>query len=173
MRLIFSFVFAFFYLISFAQQWQKLKDTPFLKHHSNGFGFNGKAYILQGINTELEANEFWEYDPKEDSWTSLDPFPGPPRGYAIGVDLDGKFYYGFGFDADKDLNDLWVFDPVDLSFTELASCPCAGRYHPALVGLNGKIFMGAGSSTTGDLKDWWEYDVASDKWAKKPVCLVK
>lgn len=168
MRSIFSFVFVLYSLMIFGQQWEKLGDTPFLKHHCNGFGVNGKAYILQGVGNDSETNVFWEYDPKDDRWSKLDSFPGSPRGYSIGVDYDGKYYYGFGFNNEMDLNDLWVFDPSNKSFTQLASCPCVGRYHPALIAVNGKVFMGAGSTENGDLDDWWEYDIATNTWSEKP-----
>lgn len=30
-------------------QWTQLKDVPFINDHSNGFGFEGKGYIIQGV----------------------------------------------------------------------------------------------------------------------------
>lgn len=162
-------IFSFFTLTINAQMWEQLGNAPFLKHHSNGFGVNGKAYIFQGTNNESVSNIFWEYEPSTDEWTRIDPFTGPGRSFAIGDDLDGKYYYGFGNGISGQLNDLWVFDPADMSFTELASCPCVGRTHPAFIAHNGKIHMGSGSTSMGDLNDWWEYDIATDTWTEKPV----
>jgi len=152
------------------QTWERLNDTPFLKHHSNGFGIGDKAYIFEGTyendGPDGVSNEVWEYDPQADSWSRIADFPGPGRAIAIGDDWDGKFYYGFGSNFGG-LSDLWVFDPADESFTELPSCPCIGRSHPALIAHNDKIYMGSGSSIMGDLDDWWEYDIQTQVWTQK------
>ena len=153
-----------------AQTWEQLNDPPFYKHHSNGFGFNGKGYVLEGVNGgDFASNELWEYTPETDSWIRLPDFPGEPREIAIGTPWNGKFYYGFGIGVQGNyLNDLWVFDPVDGSFTQLPSCPCIGRSHPALIAHNDLIYMGSGSAANGDLDDWWEFDIQTETWTQKP-----
>ncbi len=155
-----------------AQSWEQLNDPPFYKHHSNGFGFNGKAYVLEGINGTDGPNdvssEVWEYTAATDSWQQLADFPGPARAIAIGDEWNGKYYYGFGSAGPGGvLNDLWEFDPTTQTFTELPSCPCIGRSHPAFIAHNDKIMMGAGSTFDGDLNDWWEYDMITQVWTQK------
>lgn len=148
----------------FAQGWQMLdSQPPFLTHHSYGFGYEGKAFVIQG-NFD---NPLWLFDPADGSWTEIGDFPGPRRGFAVGDYWDGKYYYGFGNGQTAPLNDLWVFDPVDQSFTELPSCPCVGRAHPAFIAHNDKIMMGTGSNTNGNLEDWWEYDMITQEWTQK------
>ncbi|MEO1626419.1 MAG: kelch repeat-containing protein [Bacteroidota bacterium] len=152
-----------------AQTWERLSDSPFYKHHSNGYGHEGKAYIFEGIlNSRDVSNRLWEYTPETDTWVRLPDFPGPARAIAIGDDWEGKYYYGFGDGVNGRLNDLWVFDPVDTSFTQLPSCPCIGRTHPSLIAHNDKVYMGAGSSSNGDLRDWWIYDINTQQWTQGP-----
>jgi len=144
-------------------QWTQLNDIPFIDDHSNGFGFNGKGYIIKGTpNSPNESNQLWQYDPADDSWTELGFTPGPPRDFSIGDEMDGKFYFGFGFDR----NDVWEYDPATNEFTELPSCPCITRGHPAFVAHNNKIFMGSGANN-GDLDDWWVYDFETQTWEQK------
>jgi len=153
------------------QSWQQLGDTPFGGHHSNGFGYEGKAYIMQGepntSGSDFDTNNYWEYDPIFDTWTKLGIMPGGARSFAIGDNWEDKYYFGFGVNGNEYYNDLWVFDPADQSFTELPSCPCIGRAHPALIAHNDKIMMGTGSSSIGDLEDWWEYDMITQVWTQK------
>jgi len=153
-----------------SQAWEQLNDTPFLKHHSNGFGFEDKAYIFEGTfendGPQGISNEVWEYDPSVDSWTRLEDFPGEGRSIAIGDDWNGKYYYGFGRGVGGAKNDLWVFDPVDKSHRQLPSCPAVGRAHPALIAHNDKIHMGSGTSDNGDVDDWWEFDIATEVWTQ-------
>lgn len=146
-----------------AQQWEQLGDPPFSTNHSYGFGFEGKAFVIQGNN----GNPLWEYLPDTDTWNVIGNFPGPSRGVAVGDDWNGKYYYGFGTGNAGFLNDLWVFDPVDQSFTELPSCPCTARTHPAFIAHNDKIMMGTGNSAGGNLSDFWEYDMITQVWTQK------
>ena len=152
-----------------AQEWVKLNDTPFLRHHSNGFGIGDKAYIFVGVDGESNqvSKDFYMYDSTSDTWTQLDDFPGAARSIAIGDDWNDKYYFGFGSSSFSTLTDLWEFDPATMEFTQLPSCPCIGRNHPGFVAHNDKIFMGSGSSNNGDLKDWWEYDMISQVWTQK------
>lgn len=154
-----------------AQEWQQVGDSPFRDDHTNGFGFEGVAYVFRGTPTNTEdgnRNEVWTYTPATDTWDLMTTFPGDARNISIGDDWNGKYYYGFGIGGpDGLLNDLWEFDPVDTSFTQLPSCPCVGRSHPSLIAHNDKIFMGAGSSFGGDLNDWWEYDMKTQVWTQK------
>ena len=154
-----------------AQDWVQVTSLPnaFNKtHHSFAFSFDDMGYIVAGNSDSGMRDDFYQYDPVNDSWTELTPFPGAARGFAIGDTWDGKAYFGFGYDGTSLLNDLWVFDPSNMSWTELASCPCAERTHPAMIAHNGKVFVGlGGGGSSGNLKDWWEYDIASNTWSQK------
>ena len=147
-------------------QWVQLNDAPFETDHSNGFGFNGKGYIIKGSpddNGNQSQNQLWEYDPVSDSWSQIGYVDGQSRGFAIGDDMNDKYYFGFG----NGRNDLWEFDPTDNSFNELPSCPCETRGHPAFVAHENKIYVGAGSGEYEDLKDWWVFDMATQGWSQK------
>lgn len=167
-RVIYTFLIALIFTLGLnAQGWEMVSDVPFNDHHTNGYGFNGKGYLIQG-GANGNSNTLWEYTPDGDIWTDIGEFPGTERGFAIGDDWQGKYYYGFGLANSGPLTDLWVFDPVDTSFVQLPSCPCTPRYHPAFVAHNDKIFMGTGSSGNGNLGDWWEYDMITMQWTQKP-----
>ena len=175
MRLVFLFC-MLTYLVNapldlFSQGWEKLGNSPFVTHHSNGYSYNGRAYIIEGTNNnptnQTGKNRLWEYNPETQVWTYLKDFDGPYRELAIGDEWNEKYYYGFGDSSSGYNQDLWVFDAADLSFTELPSCPGPGRSHPALIAHNEKVFMGAGSSSNGDLDDWWEYDMITEEWTQK------
>jgi len=151
-----------------AQQWEQLDNVPFMSGHCNGFGIDGKAYILRGEHSFIPfIKQVWEYTANTDSWHQLMDFPGPARGRASGDDWNGKYYYGFGESAQGMLNDLWEFDPLSGEFTELPSCPCEGRTRPGFVAHNDKIFMGAGRVNSANLKDWWVYDMITQEWSQK------
>lgn len=156
--------------IVLAQEWEPVTaPAGFHTDHSFGFAIDGKGYLVAGT-TEFEGptDAFLQYDPVEDSWSTLTSFPGAARGYGIGDVWDRKAYFGFGISTFALLQDLWVFDPDEMSWTELTPCPCAPRLHPTFVANQGKIFVGMGNNNDGNLNDWWEYDIATDQWSQKP-----
>lgn len=153
-----------------SQNWIQVNSLPNSfneTHHSFAFSLYDTGYIVSGNSNSGERDDFYQYDPVNDSWTELTPFPGAPRGFAIGDTWNGKAYFGFGHDGTSLLNDLWVFDPSNMSWTELASCPCAARTHPAMIAHNGKVFVGLGNTSTGNMNDWWEYDITLNTWFQK------
>ncbi len=165
--LILGFVIACFNIIN-AQTWEAVSDSPFRSDHSIGFSLNGIGYSVAGTVQGVASDQFYSYDPLSDTWTQLDDFPGPGRGFSIGDTYDGKAYIGFGVSPNNMvLDDLWVFDPDTGTWTELASCPCTPRFHPAFVAREGKIFVGMGGSDNGNLNDWWAYDIATDTWEQR------
>lgn len=153
-----------------SQEWESATPPPnFHTDHTFGFSIDGLGYLVSGT-TEFTGptKAFFQFDPVDDSWTSLTQFPGEARGYGIGDVWDRKAYFGFGISESALLNDLWVFDPDSMTWNQLASCPCAPRLHPTFVANNGKIFVGLGNNNEGNQNDWWEYDMASDTWSQKP-----
>ena len=153
-----------------SQSWVQVNSLPDSfneTHHSFAFSFDDTGYIVAGNSNSGERDDFYQYDPINDSWTELTPFPGNPRGFAIGDTWNGKAYFGFGHDGTSLLNDLWEFDPSNMSWTELAPCPCAARTHPAMIAHNGRVFVGLGNTSTENMNDWWEYDITLNTWSQK------
>ena len=148
-----------------AQNWEQKADHPGDgRHHPITFAIDSMGYLLTGsTNVQGVTDDFYQYDPVSDSWTTLPDFPGPARSFAYGAATDSKGYIGFGQSTNTYLNDLWEYDPVTGNWTELASCPCTGRLHPAFVIQDQRIFVGLGNAPN-NFKDWWEYNIETDSW---------
>jgi N-acetylneuraminic acid mutarotase len=148
-----------------AQNWEEKAALPADgRHHPVTFAIDSLGYLLTGsTETVGSTDDFFQYDPVADSWTTLTSFPGTPRSFSYGAATEDKAYIGFGASDVAYLNDLWEYDPQTDSWTELASCPCAGRAHPTFVIQDQKIFVGQGNNPT-NMKDWWEYNIATDNW---------
>ncbi len=158
------------------KQWtimNPMPDEAVGRHHPVTFSYDGYGYVMGGSDADGDLKDMYKYDPQEDSWTTLDDFPGEARGYSIGGVAGGKAYVGFGRSQQPGeplefYDDLWEFDPATENWKRLAACPCDGRGHPAFITTDTKIFVGLGNSLLGNYKDWWEYDIASDSWSQKP-----
>jgi len=159
--------------VTFAQQgeWTELASLPgnSWRHHPVTWGIGGYGYVVTGTNINNEnTTDFFRYDPSEDSWETLPPFPGLGRGYSYGTVHEGKGYLGFGFSGFSFLNDLWRYDPETGEWEQLASCPCPGRAHPAFVIAQNKLYMGLGNNNAqGNFFDWWEYDIQTNIWTER------
>ena len=151
-----------------AQYWNEVASMPGPgRHHPVNFVLGGYGYAVTGsTSTSGTSDDFYRYDPEQDSWTVLPDFPGVDRSYAYGGASDGLGYLGFG-SAGSALADLWQYDPSSQQWTQLPSLPASGRQHPAFVITDdAKIFVGMGNAA-GNFRDWWEYDIATQQWTRK------
>lgn len=80
------------------------------------FSYAGKGYLLSGQgenHLNLSTGEFWEFDPSNNTWTSLTAHPGTGR-WAPGSFVIGNTVYltsGAGFGNNQiDISDMWKFD---------------------------------------------------------------
>ena len=151
-----------------AQTWNRKSDIPSARHHPITFSINGIGYSVTGTSSaNVPTKDFYDYDPVNDSWSTLPLFPGLSRSFGIGtVAPNNVAYLGFGASTVQYLRDFWSFDASDSSWTRLADCPCAGRRHPAMISIGDKIYVGLGDGATGNLDDWWMYNITTNSWTQ-------
>lgn len=156
-------------LFSQSQTWIPVGGIPTGVHHPVTFAIGDFGYSITGTNSfGAETDKMYRYNPKTDSWGTLNDFPGGNRSFAIGLEYKGYGYLGFGAGSGQYYKDLWRFDTSTNQWTQLADCGCGGRRHPALMAANDKIYVGLGNDNNGDLKDFWVYDIATDSWSQLP-----
>ena len=136
------------------------------------FAIGGKGYVGLGINFFVQGmslDDFWEYNPANDSWTQKADYGGGKRGGAAGFVIDDMGYVMAGTDEDlAGQNDLWEFDPAANTWTQKADIPAEGRSFAAAFSIGDKGYVSAGNGdVTGPLDDLWEYDPAADTWTQK------
>lgn len=95
--------------------------------YAYSIGLNDKLYV--GLNM---TSDFWSYDPDENKWSQLAPFPGTPRFDAVIFSIDRKIYFGTGFLRtgtvyEKPLQDLWMYDPATNSWEKEPDVMIGGR----------------------------------------------
>ena len=80
------------------------------------FTIGNYAYVGTGNDipnsTQTLYNDFWKYDPLNDSWTQIPNLPAQSRIGAIGFSINNQGYIGTGFwftNVAVGLNDLWSF----------------------------------------------------------------
>lgn len=129
-------------------------------------------YGYAGLGGDGVDNSFYRYDPSQNTWTEIAPYPGGPTGYAISFVIDGKAYVGLGIDADPYIgsgdihHDLWRYDPQLDEWERMADFPELPLNITYGFGytVNGKGYIV--SSEWGD--NFWEFNPLSNAWNQKP-----
>ncbi|MBK7851472.1 MAG: hypothetical protein IPJ66_10140 [Bacteroidetes bacterium] len=113
--------------------WTQLADVggvsgP-LRTDAVGFSIGNKGYIGTGnSSTGNYLNDFWEFDPSNNSWIQKTNFPGGIRTYAVGFAIGNKGYIGTGASNwNTNNNDFYEYDPNFDSWVQKASFPGAGN----------------------------------------------
>src|SRR5688572_13766154 len=78
---------------------QKANFGGSARHRSTAFSIGNKGYIGLGhINavSNIEYEDFWEYDPGTNTWTQMADFGGGLRYHSIGFSVGAKGYVGLG-----------------------------------------------------------------------------
>ncbi len=168
-------------LFTQAQQkaWDTAKQFPAEgRDHPVGFAIRDTGYVLTGKYPGFRGsnylNDFYRYVPENNEWQALSPFPGPARGFSIGITYAQRGYIGFGGNSNGLLKDVWEYNPNSDSWRQLPEFPGPPRRHPAMEAGNGKLYVGLGDTIDYDrraivnLKDWWAFDLEKGTWERMP-----
>ncbi|MBL7111344.1 MAG: hypothetical protein ISS19_05320 [Bacteroidales bacterium] len=164
--------------------WKRLSDYPgYSRTGAICFTGTDKGYFGLGsyYDTELEetvgATDLWEFDPKNDTWTLIAPFPGTPRKDAVSFTINNKAFISTGSKINsiylRTMRDVWEYDMDSDTWTQKNDFGGYPRYKAIAFSINNKGYLGTGQihfetgphSGANDLaSDFWEYDYLTDSW---------
>jgi hypothetical protein len=147
--------------------WIQLNDFPGQgRMHASCFVLNGKAYMglgFAGIGFYERYDEshpyptdpvddFWEYNPEDDTWTKLTDFPGGARAAAFSFALQDFGYIGTGMVAftTKYKKDFWRFNPSDKTWLQMDDFPGNPRFGASACANGQKAVIGFGWRISND-----------------------
>lgn len=140
--------------------------------------FNAGLYNLYGalylysMRKGSFKNDWLEYDPATDQWTSLPAFPGGLRYGAIGFAIGNKGYVGLGHLNDGSsltstfYNDMWEYDPAIKTWTKLPDFPGNARSGAIAFSINNNAYVALGNNNNVIYKDVWKFDATTKNWTK-------
>lgn len=131
-----------------------------------GLGFDGSQY--QGADSAY-LNDWWCYDPKQDTWTKLAPYPNHRTDRAVAFATDDAIYAGYGFQTNY-TRDMFRYDIAADRWDSV-------DVHASYMGYPTRSFGGAGASINGHhyygtgyrMKslDWWAEFMPEGQWVKR------
>lgn len=157
------------------EEWSQIPDMPGPpRHHPYHFTVDGNIYAGMGHGSKLavEANpngildDWYEYDPKDSSWTEMDKFPGQPR--VAGTQFaNGDYGYILSGDGGNhsymDSGQFWRYNPANDEWKELPAHPGISLWAPTNFVLNDEVMMIGGLNRRDGTRDAriYSYQLAS------------
>ncbi|HXB91255.1 MAG TPA: hypothetical protein VNU72_03155, partial [Puia sp.] len=96
-------------------QWTEKSPVPGGIHRGNPscFAINGLGYLGMGFTdgSDVELNDWWQYDPVADHWSQLHNFPGEKRDGAGCFAIGGQGYIVGGYGNNGFGVSVWQYDP--------------------------------------------------------------
>ena len=136
------------------------------------FAIAGKGYYgvgNAGVATGPYYNDFYEYDPVNNSWTQKSSFPGSARFGTHGIASSTFGYVGLGYDAAINLyyQDWYQYDPTIDSWTQKQNYPYALSYTSSFY-INNKIYLVTGKDNNNAYSSMYSFDETNNAWNQEP-----
>lgn len=170
-----GFLYSFFFFITVKCPsqgfWTQKADFPgTARYDAFSFSIGDTGYLGAGADgtATTKFNDFWKYDPFNNTWTTKSFFAGTARWQAVAFSIGTKGYVGTGQDINFN-NDLWEYDPASDLWTQKASMPTFTRNNAVgfSIGNKGYIGTGRGGNPSTEHNDFWEYDPSLNSWTQK------
>ena len=130
-----------------------MPDEAPARNGAVGFALNGKGYVGLGYDGVNFLKDFWCYDPKTNSWSEVEQYPGDSVRYATAFVIGDTAYVCGGEDFDNNvLNDCYAFDGQKWHTVASMKHP---RTQAASFVINGLGYV-VGGQNNGAI-DWFEY----------------
>ena len=134
----------------------------------------GLGYSSTSGNSQV-SNDWYEYDPATDKWTSKSNFPGASRANAVAFVINGKAYVGLGTNYDRvsksDLyTDFYEYNPATNLWVKKADFSGTPRDQSVCFAIGEKGYLGTGNIDAfqaNNTKEFYEYNATKDVWTKK------
>ena len=161
-------------------KWTYLGNCPALgvNFYPVSFAINGMGYLGTGgsadslTNTITPQQDFWQYNPTNNTWLSMTPFPGGPRMQAMAWATCDKGYVGGGYETHTPQtldSDFYEYNPVNNSWTQIANYG-GGNLNGAATFVIGQTgYVCGGQRDSANYNQARGYTWANDDWTYTAV----
>ncbi|MFM2226616.1 MAG: hypothetical protein RJA07_2818, partial [Bacteroidota bacterium] len=136
---------------------------------ASGFSMLNKGFAglgRDGVNGVNNYNDFWSYNPSNDTWAKIDSFPGGSRIFGVSLSYNDHGYVSAGYNSNTSTiyNDFWQLDTV---VTQTSPCNAGFSVFPDsnFVGL----YFGYNYSTGTNISCLWNWGDGATDTGSYPV----
>ena len=149
--------------------WVRGANMPTPRTDFTGTVLDDKVYIIGGLNrngTSLDAVEF--YDPKTDSWGTINPLP-KGLDHAAAAAYDDKLFVVGGKQNDDTRNkELFIYNALTDEWQKGTPMPTAKTAYGLTANfINGTLYVVGGVDESGPSHSNLAYDPITDAWTEK------
>lgn len=142
--------------------WSRKADFPDQRDRAVAFSLDGFGYAGTGSNNISLQNDFWKYDPNNDSWEEIDSMPTLGRRDAFCFVINDKAYVGGGVNEHGVFDDeFWEYDPQLGQWTRKSDVPM--NFDQTCFSIKNKGYL----LSTLYPRNFYEYDPETDIWTNK------
>ena len=146
--------------------WERKTDCPISRVKAVAFSIGQYGYVGTGVGNDSVMNDFWRYDPVNDSWQQVASMPTLGQWAAFSFVINGIAYVGSGYNPDASFNfELWSYDPVYDKWGRKENIPWMVYADETLasfsIGNRGYLVA------THNQNNFREYDPENDTWTNK------
>ncbi|HLX93795.1 MAG TPA: kelch repeat-containing protein [Puia sp.] len=135
------------------------------RSESVAFVIGNYVYVGTGVDSNFtRLNDFWRFDPSNNTWSQQVNLAGIARNSAVGFSVNGEGYIATGYDGYNMLSDCWQFDPNANAWTQKAAFIGTARYDAVAFSIGNYGYIGTGYDGSYQ-KDFYRYDPSSDSWS--------
>jgi len=160
--------FSIFILNTNAQNtWTKKANLNALggRYFATGFSIGDYGFVGTGNTTSGFADDFWKWNQKNNTWTSIANYAGAGRYGITSFSINGKGYACLGWFGSSNLSDLWEYDTATDTWTQKANFPGNPRYGAFVFVLGKKAYVGCGEPNGAPYyQDVYMYNSSTDTW---------
>jgi len=149
--------------------WIKKEDVPsggYNRAQATSFSILNKGYVGLGTRSYpyIYFNDFYKYDPIQNSWEQIADFPGEGKESATSFVIGDYAYVGIGINSSNlPTNEFFKYDPVSDTWIQIKDFPMSRSLGVGLsVKDKGYIFY------DDYFDNFWSYDPLFDKWSQMP-----
>jgi N-acetylneuraminic acid mutarotase len=144
-------------------------DTNAMFQGIPGFSIGNYGYAGIGQNSVGITDEFWQFDPSNNSWTRKAPFPGRARIAPACFVIGNKAYIVTGSIANAFpcVTECWEYDATIDTWTQKADFPGSARVYAAGFAIDSLGYVGTGANELADFrKDFYAYHPSTNTWTR-------
>jgi N-acetylneuraminic acid mutarotase len=143
------------------------------RQYASGFAYNGKGYLFGGENCSgFYYNDFWTYDPANDTWTELNTLPSAGRAGMVHFILQDTLYIIGGRNTNGILNEVWTFNFSTQTWSQKNNLPTNGIWRGIAFTFQNNVFIGLGRNNLNNQMGYnaevLSYQPGSDSWSAVP-----
>lgn len=133
---------------------------------ATAFTIGSTAYVGLGTTDgSVFRNDFYAYDPVQNSWSARAQFPGTARGGASVFVLNGMAYVCGGTSTSGTFSQVYRYDPVADAWSQVSTLPTGNRGFTAAFTIGSYGYVYGGYTGFGnETNQLHRYDPASNTW---------